>query len=114
MLGAGRSLWLAPRIGPLLALLSELPLMLAASWLAARLLTRRFGIATAGAALAMGLAAFALLLLAEVALAGALAGQTPAGWVQSLAAPLGALGLAGQAAFGMMPWWAVRNGRAAR
>lgn len=105
VLGIFRTLWLAPRLGDLAAVACELPLVLAASWLAARRLTRRFGVSAPGSALAMGLVAFALLMLAELALAQVLAGQSPRQWAASLTTPAGALGLAGQMGFALMPWW---------
>ncbi len=111
MLGIGRTLWLAPQIGALPAVLCEVPLTLAASWWAARRLTLRYGIAGRGEALAMGLIAFALLMAAEVTLAQALAGQSPAQWLRGLTAPAGAVGLAGQILFGLMPWFVVRTGQ---
>jgi hypothetical protein len=100
-LGILRVLWLAPRIGALPAVAIELPPMLGASaLLAARLVRRgRFGMAEAGA---MGLLAFALLRGAEAALAAAF-GQGWADWLRQMATPAGALGLAGQAAFGALP-----------
>ena len=110
VLGIGRTLWLAPRIGALAAVACEVPLTLAASWFAARTLTRRFRIARGGEALGMGAAAFAILMLAEVALARVLAGQSPGQWAASLLTPAGALGLGGQVLFGLMPWWVRRRG----
>lgn len=104
-LGILRTLWLTPQIGALAATLCEVPLVLGMSWWVARRVTARFGIAGGGEALAMGLAAFALLMLAEVALAGVLAGQSPMAWLRSLASPAGGVGLAGQVLFAAMPWW---------
>lgn len=109
VLGTFRTLWLAPRLGDLAAVACELPLVLAASWFAARRVTHRFGVSDAGAALAMGLIAFALLMLAELALAQLLAGQSPRQWAESLTNPAGALGLAGQVGFALMPWWVRRR-----
>jgi hypothetical protein len=105
VLGTFRTLWLTPRLGDIAATLCELPLVLAASWLAARRITRRFGVSAPGAALAMGLIAFALLMLAELALAQLLADQSPRQWAASLTTPAGLLGLAGQLGFALMPWW---------
>ena len=109
VLGIGRTLWLTPQIGALAATACEVPLTLAASWWTARRLTAHYRIAGARAALAMGLAAFAILMLAEVSLAGALSGQSLGAWLRSLATPAGALGLAGQVLFGLMPWWVTRH-----
>lgn len=103
VLGTVRTLWLAPAIGPLAAVAAELPIMLAASWLLARRVVRRHAIAAPATALAVGLTAFALLLLAELALAMTLAGQGVAEWAASLTTPPGALGLAGQAVFALLP-----------
>ena len=110
-LGVVRTLWLTPTIGALTATLCEVPLTLALSWWAARRLTAHFRIAPGLEALAMGLAAFALLMLAEVSLARVLSGRLPGEWLRSMASPAGAVGLAGQVLFAAMPWWVVRRGR---
>jgi hypothetical protein len=104
-LGVFRTLWLAPQIGALAAVACEVPLVLALSWWAARWITARWGIAEGGPALAVGLIAFTILMLAELALAGALTGQSPRQWAASLFTPAGALGLGGQVLFALMPWW---------
>ena len=111
VLGIGRTLWLAPQIGALAAVACEVPLTLTASWLAARALTRRHRITRGGEALAMGLGAFAILMLAEVTLARLLMRQSPGAWATSLLTPEGALGLGGQVLFALMPWWASRQQR---
>lgn len=105
VLGVVRTLWLAPLLGELGATLCELPLVLAASWVAAKRVTHRFGVNASGEALATGLIAFALLMLAELTLARVLAGQSAGQWAAGLASPGGALGLAGQVGFALMPWW---------
>ena len=102
-LGTVRVGWLAPRIGASAAVLVELPVMLAASAWLARRLTRRYRIAAAHDALAMGALAFALLLASEAALAVLAFGQAPRAWLASLATAPGALGLGGQLLFGAMP-----------
>lgn len=90
VVGVGRTLWLAPWVGAAWAVVLELPLVLGASWLAARTLTRRHGITSRRQALAMGALAFALLLLAEALLARALAGH-PARMVRRAAGSAGDL-----------------------
>ena len=110
VLGTLRVLWLAPRTGDLAAVALELPLMLGASWLAARRITLLYGIRAAGEALVMGSAAFVLVLLAELVLAWGLSAQVPLAWARSLTTPPGALGLAGQALFALMPLLARRRG----
>ena len=108
-LGIFRTLWLAPRIGALAAVLCEVPLVLGASWWTARRVTARFGITGRGEALAMGGIAFALLMAAEASLAGMLAGQSLSEWARSLWTPAGAAGLTGQVLFALMPCWVVRG-----
>jgi hypothetical protein len=112
VLGTVRTLWLAPAIGPTAAVAAELPVMLAASWLLARRVLRRHAIGSPGAALGLGLIAFALLLLAELALAITLAGQGPGDWAASLITTPGALGLAGQAVFALLPRAVLARNRA--
>ena len=73
-----------------------------ASWLAARRLTRRYHVADARDALAMGGLAFALLLAAELALALAL-GSSAGEWLTGLGETPGLIGLTGQAGFALMP-----------
>lgn len=104
VLGIVRTLWLATGLGDLAATLCELPLVLTASWLTAKRVTRGFGVNAPGEALATGLIAFALLMLAELALARVLAGQSVGQWAEGLTTPAGALGLAGQVGFALMPW----------
>jgi hypothetical protein len=109
VMGTARTLWLAPRIGALAAVAVEVPLMLAASWFWAQRLTRRRPLPSPRAALAVGALAFVLLMATELALAVWGFGQTPAIWLASLMTPEGALGLAGQLGFAVMPWvvWGV-------
>ena len=110
VLGTVRVLWLAPLIGLLPATALELPVMLGASWCTAGWLVRRFAINSAGEGLAAGGLAFALLIAAECALAVTMMGQTPAQWLADLRQPHALLGLAGQVAFALMPWWRVMRG----
>lgn len=107
-LGALRTLVLAPWAGPLPAVLIELPVVLAVSWSAAGRVLRRWPVAAGGmpALLAMGFVAFALLMLAEAALAPAF-GRSLSAWAGSLRTPEGMVGLAGQIAFALLP--AVRG-----
>jgi hypothetical protein len=107
VLGTIRVLWLAPLVGLIPATLMELPAMLGASWLASGWVVRRFAIASAGEALAAGGLAFALLMAAECALGVAMMGMTPAQWLGEFRQPHALLGLAGQGAFALMPWWRV-------
>lgn len=102
VLGTLRTLWLAPALGPVLAVAAELPVMLGLSWLACGRVLRRTPLPVAEAA-AMGGLAFVLLLLAEAELSTALGGLTLRQHVALYAEPANQLGLAGQLAFAAFP-----------
>lgn len=102
-LGTVRVAVIAPRIGALWATALEVPIVLAISWPAAAAVMRRAHIAAIGPALIMGGAAFVLLMIAEAALAVLAFGQTVSGFLANLVTVAGALGLAGQIAFGLIP-----------
>ncbi len=102
VVGAMRVTWLAPRVGEVAAVLIEVPVILAASWIAARVLVRRFGIGSAYQALAMGAMAFGLLMASEALLAVWI-GQGVAHWLAGMASVAGAIGLAGQLGFAVVP-----------
>jgi hypothetical protein len=74
--GVIRTLWLAPALGQLAAVAIEVPLILIVSWLAATRLTERYRIASTRAAVTMGLTAFVLLMLSELARQPDIAGRT--------------------------------------
>jgi len=98
-LGAVRVNLVAPRVGPLLAVAVELPLVLALSWaVAGRVLNRWPQISRLG----LGLASFLMLMLLELATALAL-GQSVTQFLAAMTTPPGALGLAGQIGFGLIP-----------
>lgn len=103
-LGSFRVLLIEPAVGTLAAVLIELPVMLGASWLAARWLVQRYSIAAARQALATGGIAFALLMASEVVLTTVWAGNSPGQWIAKMATPAGFIGLCGQVAFGLFPW----------
>jgi hypothetical protein len=104
VLGAVRLMAIAPRTGPTTAVLLELPLMLAASWLSCGWSIRAFEVPRGlGARLAMGAIAFGLLLAAEAALGVLGFGQTLGAWIAAFGAPPGLVGLAGQIAFALVP-----------
>ena len=102
VLGALRATWIAPRIGATGAVLIEVPVILLASWLAARVFVRRYAVRTKGEALAMGALAFALLMASEAALAVVI-GDGVAAWLGGMASTSGAIGLAGQVGYAVMP-----------
>lgn len=109
VLGTVRTLWGADALGEGNFILIEIPVMLSASWLAARRLVARYEVPRGLPALAMGGIAFALLMLAEAALTAMLGGD-PMDWLASLAASPALYGFAGQIAFGLMPWIVARSG----
>lgn len=104
LLGVLRALLLAPLLGETPAVVVELPVILAVSWLACAWLIRRFAVPPALAPRAvMGAAAFALLIAAEFGLAALAFGRTPAEHLQTYRSLAGLLGLAGQLAFATFP-----------
>ncbi|WP_297297174.1 hypothetical protein [uncultured Methylovirgula sp.] len=107
--GTIRVLWIAPRWGELRAVLLELPLILLVSWLACGISIRTFGVRGRGAGLAMGAIAFALLMMAEWALARLAFNRSLAEYLRAYATVAGAAGLAGQIVFGLFP--AFRSGK---
>ncbi len=104
VLGTLRVLLLAPVLGEVAAVLAELPVMLAVSFLAARWAVGRFAVpARFLPRLAMGETAFLLLIAAEVALGCLVFGQSLAEVAAGMVAPAGLIGLAGQVIFSLMP-----------
>lgn len=98
-LGALRVTLIAPRTGLLAAVALELPIVLALAWAVAGAVLARWPDARRAG---LGLLAFALLMLLELATALAF-GQPPDQFLAAMATPPGALGLAGQAGFGLIP-----------
>jgi hypothetical protein len=103
VLGTVRESLVLPRYGPLGAVMLEAPAMLLACWLAARWVVRRFAIMALGARLRLGLAAFAMLLAAELAGSLALRGMSAGEWEAHFAQPEGFLALSLFVAFAAMP-----------
>jgi hypothetical protein len=100
--GALRVTLIAPEIGALAAVAVEVPLILGLSWVVAGRVLRHWPLSR-GSALAMGGLAFGVLMLAEFALAFALSGQTPPAYAATFLTGPGALGLAGQLGFALIP-----------
>ena len=101
-MGVARTLIVAPLLGPAVAVLLEVPVVVLASWLAAQRLLRHRSL-TLGEGVVMGATAFVLTMASEAALAGVLRGQAVSEWATSLITPLGLVGLMGQMMFGAMP-----------
>lgn len=111
VLGVIRNLVLIPWLGhgPLPVLL-ELPIILGISWLVCRWIVDRFDVpATTRARLVMGGLAFALLMIAEVALSTLALGRPFAAYARDLMQPAGLLGLAGQLLFAAFPLIQLRR-----
>ena len=103
-LGAVRVLLVVPRLGATGAVLLEVPVILAASWWISRRCAARFEVSrTVAARLVMGLAAFLVLMLAEVSLSVVLLGGTVTGYLANLTTLAGVIGLAAQVAFAAFP-----------
>ena len=104
ILGTIRMGILLPRMAEIWALLLELPVILILSWLiAGRILKARPAIATLPARLGMGGWAFLLLMLAEYMLATMTMGLSGAAVFARWTTLEGALGLAGQIVFALIP-----------
>lgn len=101
-LGTIRTLALAPALGETTAVLIELPIILAAAWFVAGHMIRRFKV-PGEHRLAMGAFAFTLLVLAEAVLSVFLFGRTLTQHVAHYRSVPGAMGLAGQIVFALMP-----------
>lgn len=115
--GTIRVLVLVPRFGTLAAVLAELPLIVTVSWLTCQRLIKWFSVPRCVLPrLMMGGAAFAILMLAEAGLSVVAFRQPVSAFVAGWATLPGALGLAGQVAFGFFPLILSRSptvGRAA-
>ena len=103
VLGPIRVLVLAPRIGAFRAVLCEAPFLIAAMVLAARWVGRCIPLATVSQRAAMGAAALALTLSAEIAGAIWLRDLTVTGAFAELGAPEGVLSLGLFALFAVLP-----------
>jgi phosphoglycerol transferase MdoB-like AlkP superfamily enzyme len=101
VLGALRVTLVAPQIGPLLAVALEVPIVLALSWTVAGRVLARWPLSQAQRS-GMALLAFVVLMLLELLTAFAF-GQTPSQFLSAMSTPAGALGLAGQIGFALIP-----------
>lgn len=103
-LGVFRVMVVIPRLGDTNAVLIELPVMLALSWMACAWLVRRFAVPRRTAErLAMGALAFALLMLGELAVSVFGFGRTVAEHLATYQTPGAQLGLAAQLVFALLP-----------
>lgn len=104
VLGALRMLMIVPRFGDWAAVVLELPVILAISWIVCGWVIRRFGVSMeSGARLAMGSVALAVLLAAEACLSVVLFGRTFGQHLATYRETGAQIGLAGQLLFALMP-----------
>jgi hypothetical protein len=103
LLGTARTFLLQPILGATAAVAVELPLMLAAAWIACALVIRHFRLSARVAERSvMGFSAFLLLLLGEAVLS-LLVGRTLSEHFSLYRQPDAQLGLIGQIAFAAFP-----------
>jgi len=113
VLGALRVSILVPRFGERIAELSEMPLMFAVIWIAARFVMGRFTVPLSIVArLGTGLLALALLLAAELLLAVVLQERSLADYVASRDPVSGSVYLAMLVLFALMPAFLGRAAKA--
>ncbi|MEQ9695314.1 hypothetical protein [Shimia sp. SDUM112013] len=105
LFGALRTVILVPLSGPLIAVLIELPVILTVAYVLCISLLRKVPRLTKGEAMVMGAVAFALLMLAELAVAVTLFDMTAHAFLAGFGTLHGAVGLAGQIAFAALPVW---------
>lgn len=104
VLGAVRVLLLEPTVGELGATLLEVPVMLLLSWVACGWILDRLRVPPARSSrLLMGGVAFGLLMAAELALSVLLFDRTGTQMLEGWQSTVGAVGLAGQLAFALIP-----------
>ncbi len=104
VLGTIRTLVLVPRIGALAGVLIEIPIMLTSAFFYSRwLIARQNVIAKFGTLLSGGLLAFAILMCLEYGLGVLVFKQSTASFFSNMKTLPGALGLAAQVVFGLVP-----------
>ncbi|MCA3261057.1 MAG: hypothetical protein ING44_03880 [Telmatospirillum sp.] len=101
-LGTLRVLVVAPTLGEFAAVLVELPIMLALSWIACGFVLRRLAVPPAARA-TMAATSLVLLVLAEIGTGVVAFGQTLDAVLARMIAPGNWLGLAGQLFFAALP-----------
>jgi hypothetical protein len=104
MLGIIRVLVLAPRLGEVVSVSTEAPLILAVSWFASRWATAKFSLTNeVSSRLAMGAVAFALLMIVELAVSTLAFGKPIEDYFTAFWSPQGAIGLGTQLIFALVP-----------
>jgi hypothetical protein len=110
VLGVLRTLMLLPHVGPMLAVMIELPLILGWAWWVCARILRRLRLMR-GQAVVMGAIAFALLMLGEAGISVWPAGRTLSQHLALYGQAPHVLGLLGQLCFACFPWVQSRHGR---
>jgi hypothetical protein len=104
ILGTIRVLVVAPRLGDLVAVLIELPIILTAAWIICDRVSARFLVPDRWRSrFVMGGIAFALLMVAELGLSVLLFGNSIGEHLGAYRSSHGALGLTGQLIFALFP-----------
>lgn len=107
--GTVRVLVLVPRFGTLAAVITELPLIVTVSWLMCQRLANWFSVPRRFfPRLTMGGVAFVMLMIAEASLSVVAFQQPLSAFMVGWTTLPGALGLAGQVAFGVFPLILIR------
>jgi len=105
VVGAIRVTVVVPRLGPLLAVIIEAPIVLAVSWLASLWCTRHFDVSRdASARTLMGAVAFTFLMLLELGFAVFVFGEPVGHYFAKYTSAPGTIGLAMQGCFAILPW----------
>ena len=103
--GTIRVTLVVPRLGPLLAVIIEVPIVLAVSWLASLWCTRRFKVSRdAGARTLMGAVAFTFLMLLELGFSVFVFGEPVRHYFAKYTSMPAAIGLVMQGCFATLPW----------
>jgi hypothetical protein len=111
LFGVLRVTQLAPRVGELLAVLCEAPVVLAFSWAISRWCIRRLKVGgQAAARIQMGVVAFVTLQILELGVSVLAFGQSSEAYFAKFATAPGLVGLAMQVCFAAIPWiqWRLR------
>ncbi len=103
--GTIRVLLVAPRLGALIAVILEAPIVLAVSWGVSLWCIRRFNVSRIfHTRILMGVIAFAILMLLEIGVSAWVFGETVEHYLTKFGTAPGAVGLAMQICFALIPW----------
>ena len=114
MFGIIRVLVLSPRLGEIVSVSIEAPLILTVSWFASRWATANFRLTNeVSSRLAMGGVAFALLMVVELTVSTLAFGRPIEEYFAAFLSPQGVIGLGTQVIFAFFPLIQRNNGRRA-